>query len=60
MTTLIYRGYVYQHEILAQQPYQKPYGLNWRYRAPGESYGEVSKMSTYRQPRAINWRYQPV
>lgn len=58
---LIYRGNIYNYTPAPVRPYQKPYALNWRFRVPGETYGEqpLSKL-IYRQPHAINWRFRGV
>ncbi|HEY9642449.1 MAG TPA: hypothetical protein V6C57_18325 [Coleofasciculaceae cyanobacterium] len=58
---LIYRG----ETVAAPSPtplvYRKPRALNWRYRIPGETYGERETAAfVYQAPRAINWRWKPL
>jgi hypothetical protein len=56
---LIYRGHTFHISPRSPQPYRKPFALNWRYQAPGESYGdEVRALPVYKAPRAINWRWR--
>ncbi len=57
---LIYRGHVYDYTPSKPQPYIKPRALNWRFHAPGETYGEKISSQPYLKPRAINWRFQMV
>lgn len=53
----IYRGETIP-PIPASVTYQKPAGLNWRYHAPGEVYGTVTRSTgIQRTPRTTNWRY---
>jgi hypothetical protein len=37
----------------------QPDALNWRYRVPGETYGDQRRsVPIYQAPRAINWRFR--
>jgi hypothetical protein len=61
---LIYRAQIFSYQPAPAQPYRKPRALNWRFQAPGETYGEVQTLSEtrcdylYNPPRALNWRFQ--
>lgn len=56
---LIYRAQMLEYTSAPVQPYCKPHALNWRFQAPGETYGnETLVMPPYQRPRAINWRFQ--
>ncbi len=56
---LIYRAQVFNVAPREPQPYVKPHALNWRFRAPGEVYGDESSIPpVYVAPRALNWRFQ--
>jgi len=60
---LIYRGETIEVPSYSSPVYQKPRALNWRYQAPGETYGEPEMAAVGRAPRvprAINWRWQPL
>jgi hypothetical protein len=58
MMKLIYRGHTYDFVPAEPKPYVKPRVLNWRFRAPGESYRESIAVKPYIKPRALNWRFQ--
>lgn len=58
MVKLIYRGHSLER-TLHVQPYQKPHALNWRYHAPGETYGSAPRVLHDRTPGVVNWRFRP-
>lgn len=55
---LIYRAQILDYVPPTPQPYRKPRTLNWRFRVPGETYGENIPIQPYRKPLALNWRFQ--
>jgi hypothetical protein len=56
---LIYRAQIFSYQPAPAQPYQKPRALNWRFHAPGQSYGDdTCPVAAYTAPRALNWRFQ--
>ncbi len=56
---LIYRAQLLEYTPAPAQPYRKPCALNWRFQAPGETYGnETPLVAPYRRPQALNWRFQ--
>ena len=58
MVKLIYRGHVLEHT--PHMPlYQKPHALNWRYHAPGETYGNAPRLLPERTTGVVNWRFRP-
>ncbi|OLP20081.1 hypothetical protein BST81_02255 [Leptolyngbya sp. 'hensonii'] len=58
---LIYRGQTINYTPATAQPYRKPCALNWRFHAPGETYGDMPlPVAPYQAPRALNWRFQVV
>jgi hypothetical protein len=55
---LIYRAQILECSLRPQLPYHKPNALNWRFQAPGETYGSARPSIPYRFPSALNWRFR--